>query len=249
MLLLLAPRVADACSPVCKGSPVVPNADTQRVPTNTKIWLLGPVGRELQRGTFLETCNAEVEPRLETVDGQVVPTQREGVAGGVALVPERPLELGQRYRVPVACQEFRVEDVAFTVTEPEDTQAPKPPTIELGAVNSGSDECGSWNYRELTATGGEPLYVVQPEHVGESITAELTRLGRWYCAPVGWPGEAKSAKVRFAAMDLAGNQSAWTEPEIVRLGCGCRADQPVGSGGLLAAWILAGAALLRRRRQ
>lgn len=82
---------------------------------------------------------------------------------------------------------------------------------------------------------------------GQIITTHGQPNSRLRLAPScdwsNWPYHSRSAELKFAAFNLAGELSAWSEPELVTVREGCNT---VGApGGLVAVGLLG----WRRRRR
>lgn len=265
-LVCLLPRVTRACSPKCIESKILPNKATQQVPANTRIWFLGYLGKAIANNGFAESCESDQPPRLESDSGEVIATTLTRTGDAAFLTPLEPLTEGEAYVVRVSCLPFEVQDTTFEVTAPVDVTAPAVPTVRTGTLFRESDECFNLAYRNIEASGGDPLYFVDlhadavldgtyGENVAvEGVTDELTKLGHTGCDPGYWPDAARTHRFRFAAVDLAGNRSEWTEPmSVTREGlpvasaCNCSIERRERRGLAWASLVL-GVVLLRRRR-
>lgn len=257
------PSVVNACSPKCNPD-VLPDSETKDVPANTKIWVLGgAMPRAIVRGRFARTCGTKSEPELQTEDGTLVPWTMERVTGGVAFTPDTPLQIGRRYVIKLECPQENFGDVDFEVTAPADSTPPDTPRLSLGGFVDEADDCWKLTYRRVSVAGGDALVQVDVAFsdgnwgAAGGITDSLSQLGHAGCGRGYWTPELRSAAVRIAAIDLAGNRSPWSEETVVSpvggltgaarrwLGCNCRAAR--GEDGR-ARWLALALLVLVRRR-
>lgn len=132
-LLGWAPKAAACdCAPF-EG--LQPSSTSQKVPTNTKVWL----------SAF--GCDAA---ELRKSDGTPVPTALTTIDGTRVLHPDAPLEMGATYQV--FC--FEEPATTFTVSEGIDNEPPPTPavsTLDAESSSGGFSSCGSYEYVPLLA--------------------------------------------------------------------------------------------------
>ena len=255
VLALGVPSVAAACD--C-GAPAtwdytVPADGATGVPTNTRVFV-PPSMLPWERG-------ATPSFYWKDAAGTPVPFDVASLCDFVVLVPRAELAPETSYTAGVVGEEY----LLFTTGAGPDTVPPPVPQITdvgRGEVSTGTS-CGNMAYVPVVvrseaaelilldlgaAAGFDPATMTGAvdaiEPGGEAV---YFYIGEPACAaPTAEPGE--TTRVRFAALDGAGNLSAWTDPrriEVPDYGCGCRSAGADGVG--LLALGLVGLALRRRR--
>ncbi len=229
-----------------------PADDAADVPTNARVFV----------PPSMLAWSPESSPAFfwKAADGTPIAFEVASLGDFVVLVPKESLAPSNRYTAGVVGR----PGVAFRTGEGPDSTPPAVPEIlEVGEgeVSTGTS-CGDEAYVPMVvrseegfllldlgaASAFDPVTLagavdeVQPG--GERV---YFWIGEAACAaPNAKPGE--TVRVRFAALDGAGNLSDWTASrriEVPDYGCGCRSAGP-GDLGLLAFGLVALA--LRRRR-
>ncbi len=234
---------------------LVPNESTRsEIPTNTAVWI-----PESPTGSWEPDDFTLVGP-----DGLAVPWEEGGRVGGVILMqPEFDLQIGLTYSVEVDMLDSEGETFttsSFTVELPSDDVPPSIPQEVARLLSTEANEfsglCGSGppdDVAAFTVVGGGSWQLgairrggagdwpeggfVTVDAISDGADLEFTSQ-----LPPGTSFEA-----RFAAFDLAGNFSGWSESvkgTMPPAGCSCRED---GRGD--AAWVLLGGLGLARPRR
>jgi hypothetical protein len=250
----------------------LPALDATDVPTNTLIWLAS--------ANSVEGYFNSAELRLAH-DHSEVPVTRLTIETGRATVtvlqPEQYLLPIERYEVcRVNEGQYTFTLTAFTTGTDVDNTPPDRP-IEVGRTSDSWNTCldrcdgkGSSVVIDLISEG----IVVADVALMQSLTSEsrrrsttqpsgfvtyatadgVVRLGHGRASP--WPGaDGETLPIRYAAFDLAGNFSGWTEPVDVRMPktpscCGCTsASNRSGSWFLIVLVAISLLIRLRARRK
>lgn len=230
----------------------LPKDGAAGVPTNTRVFLGPPCGSSWNQSA-IEWMADDGTPVFFDIAELTVLT---------VLVPRQPLRPNTRYRVGTTCS----ESLVFTTGSGPDTVAPDVPGIVHvgdGGYSSGyGDSCGSSSYIDVEVRSDADLVLLDlgspTDFSPATMTGEVNDVQpggdpvKFYVGNNGcsgtWAGEpGDTVTIRFAALDGAGNLSAWSEPREVTLpdGCGCRSAGTGGAGFLALGMV--GLALRRRR--
>ncbi len=263
-LAVVAPAAtAHANSCQAEASTITPHAGTVGVPTNTRIWIVGPTLDLYGADGQGQLCDDP--PRLLDDQGAQVVTSLERLGQVVVLTPAQPLTQGSTYVVEHGCIDAEPLDdddpmspasTRFTVDAPADDEPPPLPDVAVDAPVVQGDRVsievqGEFDRILVVDIGSEAM--LDPAGPSgtvstASIAAEFS-LGNVGCATT-WPTvrPGVSTTLNFGAFDLAGNFSGWTEAEpldVESQGCACRATPGGGPRGWMALVLLG---LLCRRR-
>lgn len=253
-VLQTAPAIARACS--CGGDPAVlwPAMDANGIPTNTRIWINDGF-------SFYEFTRPHLRKAGETVDVDfTVSTIETSGTTMTVYTPDAALAPNTTYEL-MDCDSEMCEApyVRFTTGAEPDLDPPAIPVETNRSGESGGsrrDSCGKYKAAEVIVDA-EGLLVMEidggsldPKTLsGDTTVLTLERaitVGSGACL-MHWPTSDDTAPVRYAAFDLAGNFSGWTEPDSLTIGggCSCRSDAPGAPPLLLLAVVALG---MRRRR-
>ncbi len=233
------------CSPTIGGGVAFPISGATDVPTNTKVWLQ----HCSYRTRLLEAGGAEVSHTLHCMNPTAdFPT-------GV-LEPHNDLRANTEY---VIADYTGVSEYRFTTGDRRLVSPPPLPEVEELLIEHGTNCEGWYHLATYTLHGGERnIFLMDvaettdfdPKTFTGSVSAISTdeiEIGSQPCTGAdNFPGGASrraNTTVRFAALDLAGNFSGWTEPEELSL-AGCNAS----GASTVPTWCLV-PLLLRRRRK
>jgi MYXO-CTERM domain-containing protein len=263
MLACIVPaRIAKAERECTFPASIHPNQDDIDVPANTRIWI-----HESPAALELGAIEGECTPVLRTSGGEEVPHEltQIGAPSLALLTPQQPLSVGATYELELPCISSGTEPspVTFKVARGPDLEAPAVPDVQVGQWFEGVE--GDFGFGRLLVTSDEPTVLVDVGPGSQiegsvddgtvtdvfSIPDRVPFVGVQTCRLTNWQptSEDDSVDVRVAAVDLAGNVSAWSEPVSVQVesGCGCVAGgQPPTWRWSLLLGVFVG--LGRRRR-
>lgn len=252
-LVALGVGTARACSCGSFVDVRTPQPGASEVPTNTSIWL--GISEEFDfHVDALEQEFVLFSPEGESLE---LSSTRIMVDDGDVLVitSTAQLEANARYELWL-CDGMRCRDEVtdFVTGDGPDFQPPELPTeLDREHDGRGPGPCGRAKWVDFTVEHEGILLVDVAGAANIDAEARTGRatlatssphftLGRGLCLG-GWPG-GRSADIRLAAFDLAGNFSGWSEPTSVSLsGCGCHTSGRDGSWLALVCVL----ALSRRR--